>query len=90
MLFCGIDLHSNNCLVVVSDDNNKVVYSKRLIVEGDQTTSRSLNIAWQWRPAIPVCRYRSWPRIMASTPTCCSNGVAICAQVSSLARLRMK
>lgn len=30
MLFCGIDLHSNNCLVVVSDDNDKVVYSKRL------------------------------------------------------------
>ncbi len=27
MLFCGIDLHSNNCLVVVSDDNDKVVYS---------------------------------------------------------------
>src|SRR5476649_747775 len=30
MLFCGIDLHSNNCLVDVSDDNDKVVYSKRL------------------------------------------------------------
>jgi transposase len=29
MLFCGIDLHSNNCLVVVSDDK-AVVYSKRL------------------------------------------------------------
>jgi hypothetical protein len=26
MLFCGIDLHSNNCLVVVSDDADKVVY----------------------------------------------------------------
>jgi len=30
MLFCGIDLHSNNCLVVVSDDADKVVYSRRL------------------------------------------------------------
>jgi len=30
MLFCGIDLHSNNCLVVVTDDADKVVYSKRL------------------------------------------------------------
>jgi transposase len=30
MLFCGIDLHTNNCLVVVSDDNDKVLYSKRL------------------------------------------------------------
>lgn len=30
MLFCGIDLHSNNCFVVVSDDTDKVLYSKRL------------------------------------------------------------
>ena len=30
MLFCGIDLHSNNSFVVVSDDSDKVVYSKRL------------------------------------------------------------
>jgi hypothetical protein len=27
MLFCGIDLHFNNCFVVVSDDADKVVYS---------------------------------------------------------------
>ncbi len=30
MLFCGIDLHSNNCLVAVSDDADKVLYSQRL------------------------------------------------------------
>src|SRR5437899_3590912 len=30
MLFCGIDLHSNNSFVVVSDDTDKVLYSKRL------------------------------------------------------------
>ena len=29
MLFCGIDLHSNNSVVVVSDENDKVLYSKR-------------------------------------------------------------
>lgn len=29
MLFCGIDLHSNNCFVVISDENDKVLYSKR-------------------------------------------------------------
>lgn len=29
MLFCGIDLHSNNSVVVISDENDKVVYSKR-------------------------------------------------------------
>ena len=30
MLFCAIDLHSNNCFVVASDDADKVLYSKRL------------------------------------------------------------
>jgi len=29
MLFCGIDLHSNNCFVVISDENDKVLYSRR-------------------------------------------------------------
>lgn len=30
MLFCGIDLHSNNSFVVISDDTDKVLYSRRL------------------------------------------------------------
>ena len=30
MLFCGIDLHSNNSFVVISDDADRVVYAKRL------------------------------------------------------------
>lgn len=30
MLFCGIDLHSNNSVVVVTDDADKVLYSQRL------------------------------------------------------------
>ena len=30
MLFCGIDLHSNNCVVVVSDEADKMLYSRRL------------------------------------------------------------
>jgi hypothetical protein len=29
MLCCGIDLHSNNSVVVISDENDKVLYSKR-------------------------------------------------------------
>lgn len=29
MLFCGIDLHSNNSVVVISDEGDKVLYSKR-------------------------------------------------------------
>jgi transposase len=30
MLFCRIDLHSNNSFVVISDESDKVLYSKRL------------------------------------------------------------
>lgn len=29
MLFCGIDLHSNNSVIVISDENDKVLYSRR-------------------------------------------------------------
>ena len=29
MLFCGIDLHSNNSVVTISDENDKVVYARR-------------------------------------------------------------
>ncbi|OGB25600.1 MAG: hypothetical protein A3I66_13455 [Burkholderiales bacterium RIFCSPLOWO2_02_FULL_57_36] len=29
MLFCGIDLHSNNSFLVISDEHDKVLYSKR-------------------------------------------------------------
>jgi len=30
MNYCGIDLHSNNCVVIVSDENDRIVYQKRL------------------------------------------------------------
>lgn len=30
MNYCGIDLHSNNCVVVVSDEEDRVLYQKRL------------------------------------------------------------
>ena len=30
MKYSGIDLHSNNCVVTVTDDNDKVVAEKRL------------------------------------------------------------
>jgi len=36
MLFCGIDLHSNNCFVVISDDDDRVLYSRRLPNNLDQ------------------------------------------------------
>ena len=29
-LYCGIDLHSNNCVIVVLDETDKVLYQKRL------------------------------------------------------------
>ncbi|BCG03665.1 hypothetical protein PPGU19_082330 (plasmid) [Paraburkholderia sp. PGU19] len=30
MNYCGIDLHSNNCVVIVSDENDRIVYQKRV------------------------------------------------------------
>lgn len=30
MNYCGIDLHSNNCLIVVIDDHAKVLLEKRV------------------------------------------------------------
>jgi transposase len=30
MNYCGIDLHSNNCVVIVSDEGDRVLYQKRL------------------------------------------------------------
>ena len=30
MKYCGIDLHSNNSVVVVSDEEDRIVFSKRL------------------------------------------------------------
>jgi transposase len=30
MKYCGIDLHSNNCVVIVSDEHDRVVYQNRL------------------------------------------------------------
>jgi transposase len=30
MNYCGIDLHSNNCLIVVIDDHDKVLLEKRV------------------------------------------------------------
>ncbi|WP_440053189.1 hypothetical protein ACSLBF_09565 [Pseudoalteromonas sp. T1lg65] len=29
-LYCGIDLHSNNHVIVVNDENDKTVFSKRI------------------------------------------------------------
>src|SRR5215475_6296831 len=28
--FCGIDLHSNNCAVIISDEEDRIVFNKRL------------------------------------------------------------
>ncbi len=30
MKYCGIDLHSNNCVVIISDEEDRIVFSKRL------------------------------------------------------------
>jgi transposase len=30
MKYCGMDLHSNNCVVIVSDEEDRIVFSKRV------------------------------------------------------------
>jgi transposase len=30
MKFCGIDLHSNNSVVIVSDEEDRILFNKRL------------------------------------------------------------
>ena len=30
MKYCGIDLHSNNSMVVIADESDRVLYAKRL------------------------------------------------------------
>jgi transposase len=30
MKYCGLDLHSNNSVVIVSDEEDRIVFSKRL------------------------------------------------------------
>jgi hypothetical protein len=31
MKYCGIDLHSNNSVVIVSDEEDRMAFSKRLL-----------------------------------------------------------
>ncbi len=30
MKYCGIDLHSNNCVVIISDEEDRIVFNRRL------------------------------------------------------------
>jgi transposase len=39
MNYCGIDLHSNNCVVIVSNEEDRIVYRKRLSNELRQITA---------------------------------------------------
>jgi transposase len=45
MNYCGIDLHSNNCLVVVIDDHDKVIQEKRI----SNDLARILNLLSPYR-----------------------------------------
>ena len=56
-LYCGIDLHSNNSVVAVLDEQDRTVYEKRLpndletITEVCASINRSWLLAW-WSPRI--------------------------------------
>ena len=38
--YCGIDLHSNNSVVIVSDEEDRIVYQKRLPNDLDKFVRR--------------------------------------------------
>ena len=69
MLFCGIDLHSNNSFIVIIDEDDRVVYSKRHansmteIVEAmvpyqDEISGIAVESTFNWYWLIDGCRSR--------------------------------
>ena len=54
MKFSGIDLHSNNSVVVVSDEEDRIVYQKRLPIwnKSERHWRRIVTSwrAWSWSP----------------------------------------
>ena len=49
MKYCGIDLHSNNSVVVVSDAEDRIVFNKRLPTIWGKFVRRSSRIRKSWR-----------------------------------------
>jgi transposase len=70
MNYCGIDLHSNNCVVIVSDEEDRIVYQKllpndlaqiRAALEPHQQDLAGVVVEstynWYWRATrVAVCR----------------------------------
>ena len=55
-LYAGIDLHANNSVVVVIDEEDRILYQKRLHNElGEHSPSA-------WLPTRKRCRASSWNR----------------------------
>jgi len=47
--YCGIDLHSNNSVVVVSDEEDRIVFNRRLPNDLGQIWGRWRRIGRTWR-----------------------------------------
>ncbi len=45
-LYCGIDLHSNNSVVAVLDEQDRTVYEKRLANDLETITEKLTATAW--------------------------------------------
>ncbi len=49
MKYCGIDLHSNNSVVVVSDEEDRIVFNQRLPNDLGQIRGHWSRIGQIWR-----------------------------------------
>ncbi|KXU83836.1 hypothetical protein CI15_25185 [Paraburkholderia monticola] len=87
MKYCGIDLHSNNCVVIVSDEQDRVVYQNRLpndlrqIAAGLEPYRPELTgvviestYNWYWLVDGLMDASSKMPRILGSSLTCCLIG----------------
>ena len=57
MKFSGIDLHSNNSVVLISDEADRIVYQKRLPNDLAQTWRHWSRIGtswWGWSSKVPT------------------------------------
>jgi hypothetical protein len=59
MKYCGIDLHSNNSVVIVSDDEDRIVLQKRLANRPGRLPDRSTGEASRPVPSAASPRHNN-------------------------------
>jgi hypothetical protein len=73
MNYCGIDLHSNNCVMIVSNDEDRIMYQKRLPNELAQIAAALESYRHELAGVVIESTYYGRPGIMrglAGIPRC--------------------